>query len=155
MLELMLNYFPHYLLGFFSYFPWILLANFIEFCGTNSAALCLILFKKFIELLRRGTIEDRDSAINCLRTALAPCALDAYPVLVFLKLYFFALSILLGIRAIFFMKQCLWYFVFVLDPFNIVQIGRLGFSLTVCNCFLNFKCSFYNLCGDLNLLIKK
>ncbi|KAL6993734.1 hypothetical protein U1Q18_011852 [Sarracenia purpurea var. burkii] len=35
--------------------------------------------QKFIELLRRGTTEDRDSAINCLRTALAPCALDAYP----------------------------------------------------------------------------
>ncbi|CAH2075716.1 unnamed protein product [Thlaspi arvense] len=35
--------------------------------------------QKFIELLRRGTAEDRDSAINCLRTALAPCALDAYP----------------------------------------------------------------------------
>ncbi|KAL5557033.1 hypothetical protein UlMin_039269 [Ulmus minor] len=35
--------------------------------------------QKFIELLRRGTIEDRDSAINCLRTSLAPCALDAYP----------------------------------------------------------------------------
>ncbi|KAJ0096512.1 hypothetical protein Patl1_28723 [Pistacia atlantica] len=37
--------------------------------------------QKFIELLRRGTIEDRESAINCLKTALAPCALDAYPVL--------------------------------------------------------------------------
>ncbi|KAK2967557.1 hypothetical protein RJ640_030428, partial [Escallonia rubra] len=35
--------------------------------------------QKFIELLRRGTAEDRDSAIDCLRTALAPCALDAYP----------------------------------------------------------------------------
>ncbi|KAK0604792.1 hypothetical protein LWI29_019524 [Acer saccharum] len=35
--------------------------------------------QKFIELLRRGTSEDRESAINCLRTALAPCALDAYP----------------------------------------------------------------------------
>ncbi|KAJ4714905.1 CTLH LisH motif-containing protein [Melia azedarach] len=35
--------------------------------------------QKFIELLRRGTTEDRESAINCLRTALAPCALDAYP----------------------------------------------------------------------------
>lgn len=35
--------------------------------------------QKFIELLRRGTAEDRDSAVNCLRTALAPCALDAYP----------------------------------------------------------------------------
>ncbi|KAM6598531.1 hypothetical protein CsatA_018140 [Cannabis sativa] len=35
--------------------------------------------QKFIELLRRGTVEDRDSAINCLRTSLAPCALDAYP----------------------------------------------------------------------------
>jgi hypothetical protein len=36
--------------------------------------------KKFIELLRKGTAEHRDSAISCLRTALAPCALDAYPV---------------------------------------------------------------------------
>ncbi|KAK7251062.1 hypothetical protein RIF29_33937 [Crotalaria pallida] len=35
--------------------------------------------QKFIELLRKGTVEDRDSAIDCLRTALAPCALDAYP----------------------------------------------------------------------------
>ncbi|KAJ7952878.1 CTLH LisH motif-containing protein [Quillaja saponaria] len=35
--------------------------------------------QKFIELLRKGTAEDRDSAIDCLRTALAPCALDAYP----------------------------------------------------------------------------
>lgn len=32
-----------------------------------------------MELLRKGTTEDRDSAIHCLRTALAPCALDAYP----------------------------------------------------------------------------
>ncbi|ONH96538.1 hypothetical protein PRUPE_7G135500 [Prunus persica] len=35
--------------------------------------------QRFIELLRRGTTEDRDCAINCLRNALAPCALDAYP----------------------------------------------------------------------------
>ncbi|CAL0312801.1 unnamed protein product [Lupinus luteus] len=35
--------------------------------------------QKFIELLRKGTVEDRDSAVDCLRTALAPCALDAYP----------------------------------------------------------------------------
>ncbi|KAK9067076.1 hypothetical protein SSX86_014400 [Deinandra increscens subsp. villosa] len=35
--------------------------------------------QKFIELLRKGTEEDRKSAINCLRTALAPSALDAYP----------------------------------------------------------------------------
>ncbi|KNA05142.1 hypothetical protein SOVF_192920 [Spinacia oleracea] len=35
--------------------------------------------QKFIELLRRGTPEDRDSAFQCLRTSLAPCALDAYP----------------------------------------------------------------------------
>ncbi|GLU13580.1 hypothetical protein SLE2022_302070 [Rubroshorea leprosula] len=35
--------------------------------------------QKFIELLRRGTAEDRESAIDCLRTSLAPCALDAYP----------------------------------------------------------------------------
>ncbi|KVH92553.1 hypothetical protein Ccrd_005412, partial [Cynara cardunculus var. scolymus] len=35
--------------------------------------------QKFIELLRKGTEKDRNSAINCLRTALAPTALDAYP----------------------------------------------------------------------------
>lgn len=35
--------------------------------------------QKFIELLRRGTEKDRDAAIQCLRLALAPCALDAYP----------------------------------------------------------------------------
>lgn len=37
-----------------------------------------------MELLRRGTGEARDSAIECTRTALAPCALDAYPVCFFL-----------------------------------------------------------------------
>ncbi|XP_004288051.1 PREDICTED: uncharacterized protein LOC101299124 [Fragaria vesca subsp. vesca] len=35
--------------------------------------------QRFIELLRRGSPEARESAISCLRTALAPCALDAYP----------------------------------------------------------------------------
>ncbi|CAA0840943.1 Unknown protein [Striga hermonthica] len=35
--------------------------------------------QKFIELLRKGTVEDRDSAIKCVRSSLAPCALDAYP----------------------------------------------------------------------------
>ncbi|XP_051127068.1 uncharacterized protein LOC127248655 [Andrographis paniculata] len=35
--------------------------------------------QKFIELLRKGTNEDRDSAIKCARASLAPCALDAYP----------------------------------------------------------------------------
>lgn len=35
--------------------------------------------QKFIELLRKGNERDRDSAIQCLRLALAPCALDAYP----------------------------------------------------------------------------
>ncbi|WOL01120.1 hypothetical protein Cni_G09834 [Canna indica] len=35
--------------------------------------------QKFIELLRRGTERDRDLAIECLRVALAPRALDAYP----------------------------------------------------------------------------
>ncbi|XP_065874321.1 uncharacterized protein [Euphorbia lathyris] len=35
--------------------------------------------QNFIELLRKGTEEARDSAIKCIRTALAPCALDAYP----------------------------------------------------------------------------
>lgn len=32
-----------------------------------------------MELVRRGTEEDREAALDCLRTALAPCALDAYP----------------------------------------------------------------------------
>ncbi|GJV82813.1 CTLH LisH motif-containing protein [Tanacetum coccineum] len=35
--------------------------------------------QKFIELLRKGSEEDRNAAIDCLRTALAPSALDAYP----------------------------------------------------------------------------
>ncbi|KAL6220431.1 hypothetical protein ACLB2K_008187 [Fragaria x ananassa] len=35
--------------------------------------------QRFVELLRRGSPEARESAISCLRTALAPCALDAYP----------------------------------------------------------------------------
>ncbi|XP_023544365.1 uncharacterized protein LOC111803970 isoform X1 [Cucurbita pepo subsp. pepo] len=35
--------------------------------------------QKFIELLRKGTPEDRVLAIRCIRTVLAPCALDAYP----------------------------------------------------------------------------
>ncbi|KAL1196558.1 GID8-like protein [Cardamine amara subsp. amara] len=35
--------------------------------------------QKFIELLRKGTHEDRIAAIACLRTCVAPCALDAYP----------------------------------------------------------------------------
>ncbi|CAA7401625.1 unnamed protein product [Spirodela intermedia] len=35
--------------------------------------------QKFIELLRKGTAGARQSAIECLRKALAPCALDAYP----------------------------------------------------------------------------
>ncbi|KAL8124871.1 hypothetical protein AgCh_012508 [Apium graveolens] len=35
--------------------------------------------QKFIELLRKGTSEDQASAMACLRTGLAPCALDAYP----------------------------------------------------------------------------
>ncbi|XP_022739973.1 uncharacterized protein LOC111292053 isoform X2 [Durio zibethinus] len=35
--------------------------------------------QKFIELLRRGTTEDRVDAIDYLRKSLAPCALNAYP----------------------------------------------------------------------------
>ncbi|KAG0381277.1 hypothetical protein BDA96_K001000 [Sorghum bicolor] len=35
--------------------------------------------QRFVELVRRGTEADRDAALHCLRTALAPCALDAYP----------------------------------------------------------------------------
>nr|XP_040254024.1 uncharacterized protein LOC109744270 [Aegilops tauschii subsp. strangulata] len=34
---------------------------------------------RFVELVRRGTEVDREAALDCLRTALAPCALDAYP----------------------------------------------------------------------------
>ncbi|XP_034691516.1 uncharacterized protein LOC117918750 isoform X2 [Vitis riparia] len=44
--------------------------------------------QKFIELLRRGTAEARDSAIDCLRTVLAPCALDAYPHMRNLSMFF-------------------------------------------------------------------
>uniref|UniRef100_A0A0D3HD47 CTLH domain-containing protein n=1 Tax=Oryza barthii TaxID=65489 RepID=A0A0D3HD47_9ORYZ len=36
--------------------------------------------QRFVELVRRGTEADREAALDCLRTALAPCALDAYPV---------------------------------------------------------------------------
>jgi len=36
--------------------------------------------QRFVELVRRGTEADRKAALDCLRTALAPCALDAYPV---------------------------------------------------------------------------
>jgi hypothetical protein len=36
--------------------------------------------QRFVELMRRGTEVDREAALDCLRTALAPCALDAYPV---------------------------------------------------------------------------
>lgn len=43
--------------------------------------------KKFIELLRGGTAEGRDSAIDCLRTCLAPSALDAYPVRVLCNIF--------------------------------------------------------------------
>ncbi|KAG8091366.1 hypothetical protein GUJ93_ZPchr0012g19796 [Zizania palustris] len=35
--------------------------------------------QRFVELVRRGTETDREAALDCLRTALAPCALDAYP----------------------------------------------------------------------------
>ncbi|OEL21481.1 hypothetical protein BAE44_0017501 [Dichanthelium oligosanthes] len=35
--------------------------------------------QRFVELVRRGTEADREAALDCLRTALAPCALDAYP----------------------------------------------------------------------------
>ncbi|CAH8354189.1 unnamed protein product [Eruca vesicaria subsp. sativa] len=35
--------------------------------------------QKFIELLRKGRDEDRAAAIHCLRTCVAPSALDAYP----------------------------------------------------------------------------
>ncbi|CAN6466702.1 unnamed protein product [Victoria cruziana] len=35
--------------------------------------------QRFIELLRKGSPVERDAAIKCLRTSLAPCALHAYP----------------------------------------------------------------------------
>nr|CAB3503363.1 unnamed protein product [Digitaria exilis] len=35
--------------------------------------------QRFVELVRRGTEADKAAALHCLRTALAPCALDAYP----------------------------------------------------------------------------
>ncbi|KAF0892807.1 hypothetical protein E2562_017763 [Oryza meyeriana var. granulata] len=35
--------------------------------------------QRFVELVRRDTEADREAALDCLRTALAPCALDAYP----------------------------------------------------------------------------
>uniref|UniRef100_A0ACD5U6T2 Uncharacterized protein n=1 Tax=Avena sativa TaxID=4498 RepID=A0ACD5U6T2_AVESA len=35
--------------------------------------------QRFVELVRRDTDADREAALDCLRTALAPCALDAYP----------------------------------------------------------------------------
>ncbi|XP_006662311.3 uncharacterized protein LOC102722149 [Oryza brachyantha] len=35
--------------------------------------------QRFVELVRRGTEADREAALDCLRTVLAPCALDAYP----------------------------------------------------------------------------
>ncbi|KAL6642994.1 hypothetical protein ACP70R_021175 [Stipagrostis hirtigluma subsp. patula] len=35
--------------------------------------------QRFVELVRRGTVADREAALDCLRKALAPCALDAYP----------------------------------------------------------------------------
>ncbi|GJN20456.1 hypothetical protein PR202_gb07837 [Eleusine coracana subsp. coracana] len=35
--------------------------------------------QRFVELVRRGTEADREAALDCLRTALAPYALDAYP----------------------------------------------------------------------------
>lgn len=38
------------------------------------------LMQRFVELVRRGTEADKAAALDCLRTALAPCALDAYPV---------------------------------------------------------------------------
>jgi hypothetical protein len=36
--------------------------------------------QRFVELVRRDTDADREAALDCVRTALAPCALDAYPV---------------------------------------------------------------------------
>jgi hypothetical protein len=38
-----------------------------------------VAMQRFVELMRRGTEVDREAALDCLRTALAPCALDAYP----------------------------------------------------------------------------
>ncbi|KAI3919278.1 hypothetical protein MKW98_030414 [Papaver atlanticum] len=33
----------------------------------------------FFDYRNRGTTKDSDGAIDCIRTVLAPCALDAYP----------------------------------------------------------------------------
>ena len=41
----------------------------------------IYIFQKFIELLRKGTADDRGFAIDYIRTSLAPCALNAYPVI--------------------------------------------------------------------------
>lgn len=49
--------------------------------GMLQYELFYFLVQKFIELLRRGHPEDQQAAIECLRMSLAPCALDAYPVL--------------------------------------------------------------------------
>ncbi|KAJ3708772.1 hypothetical protein LUZ61_012477 [Rhynchospora tenuis] len=37
--------------------------------------------QKFVELSRKGTERDRELVIECLRVGLAPCALDAYPLM--------------------------------------------------------------------------
>ncbi|KAM1063087.1 hypothetical protein ACFX2I_027295 [Malus domestica] len=57
----------------------VLLRSHAPFILNDHRLLFRLQKQRFIELLRRGTAEDRDSAINYLRNALAPCALDAYP----------------------------------------------------------------------------
>lgn len=64
--------------------------------------------KKFIELLRKGTHE---AAIGCLRTCVAPCALDAYPVLEYsipccLSLFFVTYYTLLYFIVL--LDSCFW-----------------------------------------------
>lgn len=58
--------------------PWVFLYLRLWF-KLRHDSICVAV-QRFVELVRRGTEADRDAALHCLRTALAPCALDAYPV---------------------------------------------------------------------------
>lgn len=60
--------------------------------------------KKFIELLRKGTHE---AAIGCLRTCVAPCALDAYPVLEYSIPFYYSLSFFVTSLYIFLLSLCI------------------------------------------------
>ncbi|KAM7250056.1 hypothetical protein ACFE04_021939 [Oxalis oulophora] len=56
-----------------------LLRSYAPFILNDRRFLFRLQKQKFIELLRKGTIEDHGLAVNCLRKVLAPSALDAYP----------------------------------------------------------------------------